>query len=483
MKPNVIIIMADQLRFDALGRGFTPNIDSIRESGVDFRRAYCACPLCVPARGAFFTGKYPNTNGSLINPWLPYDSYYGDVHKGIENLYSMMEKDWCSIHSGKQHLFTEGGKLEDTDPDTVWASTEKTYKEFLAAEGVRMPGGPYFKSPVPEMKGGAYTRVTRYSNANTGCYDQDEKYYFDRYFADKAVEAIRKRDKSRPLLLNAMFLAPHPPLEIPEPWYSKICDDDFELPENVGMFYPHQSPLQMYNLTGVVGARYKRNEWKESWRVYLGLVAMLDDCVGQVLSALKEEGLYDDSIIIFTADHGEMLGSHSLFQKMCMYEESAHVPLFIRFPESEHKDIDRVVSHIDVLPTLVDYLSIEHDGSFDGRSLIPLIHGDSSDNDDTAYIQFDGNGARSNFQRCIVRGRYKLIVDFFKDETFFELYDVVSDPQETENLLFTGGYDAIAIELCHLLSVHMEETSDMIASPVLNPEEFRRIYGDIPTKR
>ena len=483
MKPNVIIIMADQLRSDALGRGFTPNIDSIRASGIEFSRAYCASPLCVPARGAFFTGKYPNTNGSLINPWLPYDSYYGDVHKGIDNLYGMMEKEWCSIHSGKQHLFTEGGKLEDVDSDTFWASTERTYKEYLAENGVKAPGGPYFKSPVPEMKGGAFTRVTRYSNANTGCYEEDEKYYFDRYFADKAVEAIRNRDRSRPLLLNAMFLAPHPPLQIPEPWYSRICDDDFELPENVGMYYPYQSPLQMYNLTGVIGARYKRNEWKESWRVYLGLVSMLDDCVGMVLDELKAEGLYDDSIIIFTSDHGEMLGSHALFQKMCMYEESAHVPLFMSMPGREHKVIDRVVSHIDVLPTLADMLSLHHHGEFDGRSLMPLINGDASGNDDTAYIQFDGNGARSNFQRCIVRGRYKLIADFFKDETFFELYDVISDPQETENLIFTGGHDAIAIDLARLLGKHMAETSDMISLPSIAPEELRRRYGDTPVRR
>ena len=126
MRENVVIIMADQLRYDVLGRGFTPNIDSIREGGVDFTRAYCACPLCVPARGAFFTGKWPNVNGSLINPWLASDSYYGSVHEGIDNLYRMMEKDWCSIHSGKQHLFTEGGKLEDVDKDTIWASRKRS---------------------------------------------------------------------------------------------------------------------------------------------------------------------------------------------------------------------------------------------------------------------------------------------------------------------------------------------------------------------
>lgn len=117
-----------------------------------------------------------------------------------------------------------------------------------------------------------------------------------------------------------MFLAPHPPLQIPEPWYGKISENQFELPENVGVFYKKQSLLQMYNLTGIVGARYDRNHWKEAWRVYLGLVSMLDDCVGQIIDELKEQGIYDDSLIIFTSDHGEMLGSHGLFQNEAFYE-------------------------------------------------------------------------------------------------------------------------------------------------------------------
>lgn len=192
MKPHVIIIMADQLRSDVQGKGFTPNIDSIANEGTAFSRAYCACPLCVPARGSFFTGTYPNRNGSLINPWEPADAKYGDVRSGISNLYTMMEKDWDSIHSGKQHLFTEGGKLEDSvDTATRWFSTEKSYKEFLKEHGVPMPGGGKFRTKVPEMVAGKVTRVSSYSNAETGLYEQGEMYYFDSYFTEMALEARR----------------------------------------------------------------------------------------------------------------------------------------------------------------------------------------------------------------------------------------------------------------------------------------------------
>lgn len=485
MKPHVIIIMADQLRADVLGRGFTPHIDSIADQGTRFSHAYCASPLCVPARGSFFSGVCPNRNGSLINPWEPADARYGDVKEGIDNLYTLMEGEWDSIHSGKQHLFTEGGKLENrTDSGTRFFSTEESYRTFLRENGKPMPGGGKFRTKVPEMVDGKVTRVSNYSNAETGCYELGEEFYFDSYFTKMALEGLKHRDVNKPLLLNAMFLAPHPPLQIPEPWFGKMEDGMFELPENVGEYYSKQSPLQMYNLTGIVGTRYDRKHWKEAWRVYLGLVSMLDHCVGQLLEELKRQNLYDDSLILFTSDHGEMLGSHGLFQKMCMYEESSRVPLYIKFPKGFQPakcEYAQVVSHLDVLPTLCDYLGLKVRQRMDGASLMPLLQGEKKDDwDGTAMIQYDGNGSRSNFQRCIVRGKYKLIVDLFKDETFYELYNLEEDPQEKENLLFDEEWDNLAKDMNRILRNHMKNSGDLLTMEPFDPRKFREIYQDFP---
>ncbi len=484
------MIVADQLRYDVLGRGFTPNIDSIALEGVSWNRAYCASPLCVPARGALFTGTCPNRNGSLINPWEPADARFGDVKEGIDNLYTLMEETWDSIHSGKQHLFTEGGKLEqDPDSKTRWYSSEQTYKAFLKEHQKPMPGGGRFRTKVPEMVNGAVTRVSNYSNAETGCYEPGEEFYFDSYFTEKALEGIRQRDPEKPLLLNAMFLAPHPPLEIPQPWYGLVNEEQFELPENVGVYYSRQSPLQMYNLTGIVGTRYDRTHWKEAWRVYLGLVAMLDHCVGRLLDELKAQGIYDESLILFTSDHGEMLGSHGLFQKMCMYEESARVPLHMKFPKGfscEHRSFDQPVSHVDVLPTLCEYLGLETRQQMDGISLMPWIRGEMGQknvvygSDRPIWIQYDGNGSRSNFQRCVVLGDYKLIVDLFKDEAYYELYNTVHDAQETENLAFDSSYDPLAEEMAGMLARHMEETGDLISWKPVSMRQFRERYEQFP---
>lgn len=480
-KPHIIYIVADQLRYDMLGKEFTPNIDAIGTEGAAFHRAYCASPLCVPARGALFTGTYPNVNGSLINPWFPRDAVHGDVHAGMDNLYEMMERGgWECIHSGKQHFYTEGGNLEE-DPDTriSWASTEKSYKEFLKNHDVKMPGGSSYRSLVPEMTQGKSTRACLYSNAGTGCYEPGLEYYFDGYFTDMAIDQLRRRNKETPLFLSAMFLAPHPPLEIPEPYYSAFSQEETAMPENVGTWYPYQSPLQMYNLTGVIGTRYTREQWKETWRVYKGLVKLLDDCVGRLIGELKAQGIYDDTMIIFTSDHGEMLGSHRLFQKMCMYEESARTPVYIKFPQGKYRgvSVDTAVSHIDIQPTLCDYLGMDSTSQMDGRSLLPLL--DGGEINKPVFIQFDGNGARSNFQRCIIDGKYKLIADIFKDEVYYELYDVCEDIQETKNLLFEAEIPQIAYAMLDQLMVHMERTRDLVTLPAADLNQFVKEYHDL----
>jgi len=549
-KPHVIVIMADQLRFDVLGTRYTSNLNALAEDSAVFDRAYCASPLCVPARGAFFTGTYPNANGCLINPWDEADAQHGQVRSGLPNLISLMEDEWDSWHVGKQHLLTGERMHQSQNGRTRWIAGMREYKQHLKEHGVRAPGGSAYKSLVPEMTGGRTTRAKSYSIPATGVYEPGFDYFFDGFFAHQAVAAIRNRDVGKPMLLNAMFLAPHPPFDVPEPWHSMWSDGELELPDNVGFWDAGQSPLQLYNLTGFVGTRYSRAEWEAIWRVYLGLVSLLDHCVGMIVDELKAQGMYEDALIVFTSDHGEMLGSHRLWQKMCMYEESVRVPLYVKLPgkaqgaetgyegESESVStahvaadsgdrsgsegesaaraameepigtrIDTPVSAIDVLPTLCDLLGLDTPPSVQGVSLAPLLAGGAERPDleaggtsqlgqridevsgvisgiphpgvpprdgpnrsmtsgsRTLFIQYDGNGARGNFQRCIIKGRHKLIVDLFKDEHYLELYDVEADPMERRNLAFAEENAELATEMLGLLQQHMASTGDLLTLP------------------
>lgn len=473
-KPNVVIIMADQLRKDFTGGDYTPHINKLLKDSTVFERAYNTCPLCVPARGSFYTGCYPNTTGCLINPWNKLDYKHGLVRAHMPNLYTMMENEWDSWHTGKQHFYTEDDIEHGPDTKTKWNTLGKKYSSYLEAAGKRKPGGDAFKAIIPEMVSGRITRVKRYSIPTTGCYEEGLDYFFDGYITKCSLEAIKNRDKNKPFLLNAMFLAPHPPLDIPEPYYSKY--ESIELPKNVGIWSDKQSPLQLYNLPGILGTRYKREDWQRIWPVYAGLVSLLDNCIGQIISALKNEGMYDDTIIVFTADHGEMLGSHCLWQKMCMYEEATHVPLAIKLPKGmKHVDkTDELVSHIDVLPTLCDLLGMDIPENVQGVSLKKSIENGNSINRDHIFIQFDGNGARGNFQRCVVKGCYKLIVDIFRDEIYFELYNLSEDPQEMNNLAFDEP--EIVRELDSLIRQYMKDTGDLIEYSENDYERFLKDY-------
>lgn len=472
----VIIIMCDQLRYDAIGKN-TPHINQLKADGISFNRTYCANPLCAPSRAAFFSGKYPNNNGCLINGWQSEDAHYREVKSGTSNLYQSMAESWESHHIGKQHFFTQDKIDKDPQSKTQWI-TDQAYKQWVKSMNQKAPGGTKFKAISPELISNKYTAFKNYSTPDYEEYKPGMQYFDDHFYAEKSIDLIRNYRGGKPLLLNLMFLSPHPPFNVPEPYFSKFKPGDLAIPDNVGKWYPGQSSLQLYNITGFIGSRYSREDWTQVWPKYFGLVSLVDDEIGRVIDALKSKGLYDKALIIFTADHGEMLGSHSLWQKMCMYEESARVPLIIKFPSDFRpalKETNNIVSLVDVWPTLIDYLKINNAGKTDGQSLVPLLLGKKQDRNHV-FIQYDGNGAYGNNQRCIVEGDYKLIIDTFKDEVFLELYNVIKDPQEKENLVKDRQYESVTKNLIGKIRKYMADTNDHLKLPGNIYENFIAHY-------
>ena len=455
-RPHLVVIMADQLRHDLIGPEHMPHIAALMQDSAVFPNAYCASPICVPARAAFFTGRYPNQTGCLINPWIEADRRHGFVAARTQNLYDLMSAAYDGWHVGKQHLCYDPALERRADTAIHWATLEETYAPMLAARGHRAPGGPRFRAMVPELVSGRHTLLGDYSSPATGCYEPGFDSFFDGHILNGALSAIDRRDPDKPLFLSAMFLAPHPPFDIPEPWFSAARD--IPLPRNVGRWSDGQSPLQLYNLTGFVGSRYSREDWQEIWRVYAGLVGLLDHCVGEIVARLKAQGIYDDTVILFTSDHGEMLGSHCLFQKMCMYEESIRTPVILKLPCGTQAGVrPERVSHIDVLPTLCGALNLPAPPDLPGQSLLgqSLLGGATPR---AIFVQYDGNGALGNFSRAVIHGDDKLIVDIFKDEIFFELHDLDRDPQEERNLVAQRP-DLAAYLLARLID-HMAATGD-----------------------
>lgn len=479
MKPNVVFIVADQLRYDFLHKGYTSNIDALLDSSIELERMYTASPLCVPARGALFTGTYPVTNHSLINPWEGPDVKYGYVKQDILDIYQIMESaGYDCFHSGKQHLYKEGVLPQDRDGGTRFLSTEKTYGKFLKDNGFTRPGGKRYRTVCPKLIGNGKTIATSYSNAKTGIYDGPDGAYFDQYFTSCLMEGLKARDKNKPLFISAMYLAPHPPLCIPEKYYDMY--QSVPLSDNVGIWCEKQSPLQLYQVTGAIGNGYEKKDWEETWRVYAGLCTLLDDQVKQIIDYLKDNDLYDNSLIIFTTDHGEMLGSHSMFQKMCMYEESSRTVFGIKMPyQKEGRKSDALLSHVDVLPTILQALDLEIPQDVEGKSFLDIVQGNNRVENEDVFIQFDGTDYLGNFARTIVSGDYKLTMDIFKDEVFPELYNVKSDPLEMNNLAFNEENLELCNALLKKLIAHMKDKGDFITLDSFSFVDVKNQYREV----
>ena len=209
-----------------------------------------------------------------------------------------------------------------------------------------------------------------------------------------------------------------------------------------------------------------REQWRPVWSAYLGLVTMVDDCVGIVIDALKDRGLWDDALVIFMQDHGENLGCHSLFQKHCAYEESCRIPMLMKPPRGGFISIGRrheLVGHVDYADTICDYGDLDRLPGSQGRSMRPLIEGATIDWRDTTFIEYNGDHGRNTPIRAVVAdvdgATFKYIYNHGDKD---ELYHLEADPMETTSLTGSEDHSAIKAKLRERLGAWMRETGDFV---------------------
>ncbi len=468
-RPHVIVLMTDQHRYDTLEaygdrQCETPNFDALARESVIFDRHYTSCPLCVPTRTSLATGMWPNRTGVLINYWIPEEAQYGTLRPGVETLYERFAKEGYRVAQiGVQHVNAEP-KLPDRVPGGVFVDRDE-YAKYLRDNGLATPDTKAYRSPCPDFVDGQMV-VAEYTSPRAGVWPHAPEHYYDQWIARRAVEYIEQADPDEPLLLFANFWSPHCPLTAPEPYASMYDPDKIDLPENVGTWYPGQSAMQLVNLPGFLGAQVSEEDWRKAWAMYLGMVTLVDKSVGQVIDALKRRGFWDDALVMFTPDHGEQLGSHRLWQKMCMYEESIRVPMLTKAPRMERSRAGQRVSgltgHVDLMNTMYDYTGIGIDQASDGLSLRPLIEGGTDKIRDEIFSEFNGNAGRGSYSRAIMTDRYKFI--YCRTQTYtraeFELYDRQADPFETNNLASDPAHRSVRDDLARRLGAWMERTGD-----------------------
>ncbi len=466
---NILFICTDQQRYDALGcygneHIETPAIDQLAAEGVLFEQCYAQNPVCAPSRASLLTGRYVHAHGLYAN---------GVALPEHEQLFTRALADAgydCGL-IGKLHLAAcQHGRtelrLDDGFRFFAWAhdpypgSPENQYHQWLQAR-------------YPDLYAAAR------DTSNTQTFDNlPTAAHYSHWVADRAIEFMREaRDPDKPFCLFVNFFDPHHPFDAPKEYIERY--DPASLPRPIGRpdelasKPPVQSEASRRSYAGHAPgfAEYDHDGMQAIIAAYYAMVTLVDDETKRILETLDSLGLRDDTLVIFTSDHGEMLGDHHLLLKgPMMYEGAVRVPLILRWPGHLPAGVRRsqLVEWIDLCPTLLEVAGSPPFPRNQGMSLLPLARGDhDAPTRDWALCQYRNSGHASDppvHVTMLRHERYKIVVyhgvPATSRERTGELYDLETDPQELSNLWDDPEHRQTRYELQELLLDVLVATED-----------------------
>jgi arylsulfatase A-like enzyme len=432
---NILFLMTDHQRADSIhsvqsGEEVTPVLNRLAAGGTRFTRAYNVCPLCVPARTALATGRYPSSEGVVYNDWE------GKTAQDQETMHECLaEAGYDVAHVGIHHIRVKPD-LQERLAFSKWITADD-YRQYLRDVGIGElcpDGKERWLTATTENKEGEFC-TQRYSNSVADVWPHAAEHFQDSYFAAEATEFIR-RDHTAPWAAFVCLWAPHPPLRVPEPYASIFDPAGIDLPDNVGQPAKGEPSNRRAGVPAQLAAGIGEEEWRLAWAAHLGLVRLADDRVGELLDALRETNQENDTTIVFTSDHGEHLGQHAMYQKMEMYEQAVNVPLILSGPGIQQNRVDTPVSHLDLFPSLLELAGISLPDGLDGSSLFDTVTAGIEPEERPLFCQYSGNYTYGDCRRAVITRNYKYIYD---PQAEPELYDLRSDPLEMRNLAGRRG--------------------------------------------
>ena len=447
---NLLFITSDHQRADSIGltqagREVTPHLNALAGRGTHFTRAYSACPLCVPARAALATGLRPARNGVMWNDWQ------GRHALEVVTLHEQLATAGYTLgHTGMDHVRL-GRRLRERTPFAVWLD-EADHEKHLVARGCDLAAleasGP-FRKTVTERIGDTVLQQD-YSTPHAAAWPFAREDFRDEFFTRRAEAAIGElASGSDPFALFVNLWAPHPPFYVPPELMDLFPPAQITLPENTGRPADGEPANRRDGVAAQLAAGIDEAGWRRAWSAHLALTHLVDQLVGRLLAALERHGVADDTLIVFTSDHGEHLGQHALYQKMELYEPAARVPLIFAGAGLEGcSPVITPVSHLDVVPTVLTHLGLPVPAGLDGRPLNAALCGGDLEIV-PVFTQFTGNSGPSVSRYAVIHGDHKLILDI-GDEP--ELYDLAADPLEMQNRAGDPALAAVTGRLAHLLA-------------------------------
>lgn len=442
-RPNVLFIIADDLN-NYLGcygdpRAKTPNIDKLAARGVRFERAYCTFPLCGPSRNSMLTGLYPNSTGIVENSQI-----FRQTIPSRKSLSQTFRLDgYFAGRIGKLYHFNVPKSI-GTDGHDDPASWEL---ELNPAGVDRLEEESKITTLTPGQFGGT---LSWYASPKSDAFHTDAKNAAD---AEWVLERCAK-EKERPFFLAVGFFRPHTPYVAPKTPY-------FDLYKEAKMPVHPTVDKNPPEVPAAALGSYKKEQDKltddtrrQAVQAYYASISFMDAQVGRVIDALDRLGLAENTIIVFTSDHGYHMGEHGLWQKMSLFEGSARVPLLIVAPGVSAKGAvaKTPVSHLDLFPTLTELAGVKTEQSLQGQSLVPILKDPAAAGRGWALTQVSrGNAVKRFFGYSLRTPRWRYTEWDQGGAQGRELYDHDSDPQELVNLAGKPEHAQVVADLAEQL--------------------------------
>jgi len=437
-KPNILVICSDEHHPDLSGyRGNpyirTPNLDELARRGTVFPNAVCTCPVCTPSRMSFITGKYVHQidNWMIGIPLSRAETTWARRldRAGIPS--TMLGKmDFCGEY--QDGGFTDYKIIEVRD---AWNEYPRK-KPFVA----RLHG--YRRADKRRHLVCAGIRQDQDTDGSDGHNERKGFYDHDRFVTQWALDYIDEKAKNagdNPWALYLGYLMPHWPYIVPKEFFEMYYPDKVKMPfDAIYNDNPGLHPALAHFQRAIDLGEVTEDMVRRTLSAYYGMVTSMDNMIGQVIDALKAKGMYDNTYIIYTSDHGDSLGEHGLFYKQVPYRGSVGVPLIVSGPGLPEGKIDtRLTSLIDLYPTVLDMAGLEPEPDRPGKSWLQMVKGElPATTDDFSFSEFHGNMITTDWY-MLMKGDYKYI--YYVDERP-SLFNVKEDPRELNDLACDPQY-------------------------------------------
>ncbi len=441
-RPNILLIYTDQQRLDTISylnkvdsskkiAIKTPNIDALAEEGAFFTNYFVNNPVCAPSRMSFLTGLYPSQVGVGDNGYV-----FPNKHCHLGNI--LKPYGYTTAQIGKIH-FEPHVKRNHEDPpltfgfDTAIISDEPGCYNDAYTKWVESIDSSQVEKVRTSLPPAAYNyEKCNYSKQGREVHEPysfegSENFTHSQFVTEETIEFINQQNSNKPFFCIAGFYSPHPPLNPHNKYLQKVIRENIEKPK----FSDNDEIMDFLK-------DLSEEDWIKIRAHYLALVCEIDECVGRIIESVNNNGFGDNTIVIFTSDHGEYLGDHGKVQKgMPGFDCIVNVPFIINGPTIQKQIVSELCEGVDFVPTILDFCGIQSPVNLHGKSLVNLLKGKETHHKDLVFCERFYNSKPAEYMIRTTKFKYCIL------DAKELLFDLEKDPYELEDISQNEQYQSI----------------------------------------